>query len=152
MQTEEPQKPRAVTYARVSAVKQKDDLERQEEHLRQYVTQHGWVLVRAYKDVGSGLNDKRKGLLGLIRDLGSLQPEYLVCRFSDRLSRFGIEIIRGVCALFETKIIITQDCDQEASVDDQLVKDVIALITSFSGKLYRRRRGTHQGSRVSSVL
>lgn len=135
--------PRAVTYARVSAVKQKDDLLRQEVHLHEYVNSNNWELVKHYKDIGSGLNDKRKGMLALIRDLATIQPEYLVCRFSDRLSRFGIEIIRTICSLFDTKIIITQDNDQTASIDDQLVKDVISLITSFAGKLYRRRRGKY---------
>ena len=44
---------------------------------------------------------------------------------------------------FDTKIIITQDNDQTASINDQLVKDVISLITSFAGKLYRRRWGKY---------
>ena len=97
-------RPRAVTYARVSAAKQKDDLFRQEVHLHEYVKVNKWELVKHYKDIGSGLNDKRKGMFTLIRDLATIRHEYLVCRFSDRLSRFGIEIIRTICSLFDTKL------------------------------------------------
>lgn len=137
-------RPQAITYARVSAAKQKADLQRQTEHLREYVEAQGWTLVKQYQDIGSGLNDKRKGLLALIRDIVALQPDYLVCRFSDRLARFGIEIIRTLCKIYDTQIVITQEQDEAASINDQLVKDVIALITSFAGKLYRRRRGRYQ--------
>jgi predicted site-specific integrase-resolvase len=131
----------AISYARVSSSKQKDDLARQESHLEGYIHEQGWQLVKRYRDTGSGLNGKRKGLLTLLRDLPVIQPDYLVCSYGDRLSRFGTEVIHATCRLFDTEIIITQDNNVHASIDDQLVKDVIALITSFAGKLYRRRRG-----------
>ena len=111
--------------------------------LQEYVKTNNWNLVKHYKDIVSGLNDKIKGMLTLVRDLATLKLDYLVCRFSDRLSRFGIEIILTVCNLYDTRIIITQDNDSNASIDNQLVKDVLALITSFAGKLYRRRRGKY---------
>ena len=135
------QQPTAISYARVSSSKQKDDLVRQERHLESFIHGRGWQLVKRYKDTGSGLNGKRKGLLTLLRDLPVIQPDYLVSSYSDRLSRFGTEIINATCQLFDTEIIITQDSNTSASIDDQLVKDVIALITSFAGKVYRRRRG-----------
>ncbi len=131
----------AISYSRVSSSKQKDDLARQENHLEGYIREQGWQLVKRYKDTGSGLNGKRKGLLTLLRDLPVIQPDYLVCSYGDRLSRFGVEIINATCKLFGTEIVITQDSNARAAIDDQLVKDVIALITSFAGKLYRRRRG-----------
>ena len=127
----------------MNAVKQKDDLSRQEQHLQEHVKINNWNLVKHYKDIGSGLNDKIKGMLILVRDLATLKPDYLICRFIDRLSRFGIEIIRTVCNLYDTRIIITQYNDLNASIDDQLVKDVLALINSFAVKLYRRRRGKY---------
>ena len=76
--------PRAVLYARVSATRQKDDLQRQEHHLEDYIRGRGWQLVKRYKDIGSGLNGRRKGLLAMMRDLPVLQPDYLVCSYSER--------------------------------------------------------------------
>jgi predicted site-specific integrase-resolvase len=125
----------------VSASKQKEDLKRQKNHLEVYVGKKHWKLVQAYQDIGSGLNDSRKGLLRLIRELPVIQPDYLVCSYSDRLARFGTTIIQTICAIYDTKIIITHEKDLSESLDGQLVKDVIAVITSFAGKLYRRRRG-----------
>jgi len=129
--------PTAIYYARVSSSKQKDDLVRQESHLEEYINNKGWQLIKRYRDTGSGLQGKREGLLTLLRDLPVSQPDYLFCSYGDRLSRFGKEVIDATCRIFDTEIIITQDKNALASIDDQLVKDIIALITSFAGKLYQ---------------
>ena len=131
----------AVTYARVSSPRQKEDLERQEKHLQSVVEEKEWILQRSYKDIGSGLNDQRKGLLRLIRDLPIIQPSVVVCSYGDRLARFGTNILRVVCELFGTTILVTHDQEHPPTSDQQLVSDVLAVLTSFAGKLHRSRRG-----------
>ena len=133
--------PTAVTYARVSSPRQKEDLVRQETHLQSVVDERGWSLLRSYRDIRSGLNDQRKGLLRLVRDLPVLQPSVVVCSYGDRLARFGTNILRVVCELFGTRIIVTQDQQHPPTSDQQLVSDVLAVLTSFAGKLHRSRRG-----------
>ncbi len=54
----QPQKVQVVSYARVSSSKQRHDLQRQLQHLESYVDSQGWHLLKSYKDVGSGINDK----------------------------------------------------------------------------------------------
>jgi len=93
-------------------------------------------LTKQYRDIGSGLNGKREGLLTLLCDLLVSQPDYLVCSYGDQLSRFGTEVINTTCRMFDTEIFITQVDNTCPSIEDQLVRDVIALITSFPGKLY----------------
>ncbi len=133
---------RVVAYARVSGSKQQGDLGRQITHLQDYVHQHGWTLLKLYKDIGSGLNDHRPGLLQLLQDLPLLQPDLVVCTYEDRLARFGTKLIETICAYFSTQICVTQKKLTPPSLEEQVMKDVIAVITSFAGKLHRARRGT----------
>ncbi|MFQ5976591.1 MAG: IS607 family transposase [Candidatus Heimdallarchaeota archaeon] len=134
-------RPRVVAYARVSGSKQRRELTRQMAHLDTYIQNQGWEHVKTYHDIGSGLNDSRKGLLRLLRDLPSLQPDKIVCTYADRLARFGIKLLETICTYFSTQIVVTQQQLQTASLEEQVVQDVIALITSFAGKLHRARRG-----------
>jgi predicted site-specific integrase-resolvase len=134
-------KARVVTYARVSSNKQKNDLYRQIDHLKAYVEQQGWEIVKQYSDIGSGLNDQRRGLLKLIQDLPILQPTMIVSSYHDRLTRFGTKLLETICSLFSTQIVITHLNKQQSSLQEQLVEDVLAVLTSFAGKLHRSRRG-----------
>ena len=64
------------------------------------------------------------------------------------MARFGTEVIKTLCELYDTKVIITSENDTSVSLDEQLATDVIAVITSFAGKLYRRRRGKYLNKKV----
>jgi putative resolvase len=134
-------KTRVVTYARVSSNKQKNDLFRQIDHLEAYVEQQGWEIIKQYSDIGSGLNDQRRGLLKLIQELPILQPTMIVSSYHDRLTQFGTKLLETICSLFSTQIVITHQDKQQLSLQEQLVEDVLAVLTSFAGKLHRSRRG-----------
>ena len=131
---------RVVSYARVSSSRQREDLQRQQAYLANFVQQQQWTLLKAYRDIGSGLNDKRHALLQMLKDLPVFQPDVIVCSYEDRLARFGTTIIKTICEIFGTKLIFVKKEDKTASLNDQLVTDVIAVITSFAGRLHRRRR------------
>lgn len=132
---------RVVTYARVSSSKQKKDLTRQIAHLEAYVQQQGWEIIKQYSDVGSGLNDKRRGLLNLIQELLILQPMMVIASYQDRLTIFGTKLLETICTLFSAEIVITHAQKKHQSLQEQLVEDVLAVLTSFAGKLHRSRRG-----------
>lgn len=134
--------PQVITYARVSSSKQREDLQRQQQRLQEFVTEKDWKLVKQYKDIGSGLNDKRKGFLQMVRDIPVLQPEFLVVNYSDRLARFGLELLKTICNIFSTQIVIVSSSQTELSFETQLVNDIVAVLYSFSGKLYRSRRSS----------
>lgn len=57
-----------VLYTRVSSADQKTDLDRQLAHLTEYAVRHKLGIVDAVKEVGSGLNGHRKGLMQLLRN------------------------------------------------------------------------------------
>lgn len=139
--THQQPRPRVVAYARVSGAKQRRELTRQIAHLDTYIQDQGWQHVKTYHDIGSGLNDRRKGLLRLLRDLPSLQPDKIGCTYEDRLARFGLKLLETICTYFSAQIVVTQQQRQPSSLEEQVVQDVIALVTSFAGKLHRARRG-----------
>jgi len=130
-----------VIYSRVSSSKQRKDLQRQEEHLESFVEKQHWQLVKKYQDIGSRLNDQRKGLLKMIRELPVIQPAKIVCSYPDRLARFGLQLIATIGSLFGTEIVITHQQRSQKKLNEQLVEDVLAVITSFAGKRHRSRRG-----------
>lgn len=101
----------------------------------------GWHLVHQYRDIGAGLNDNRQGLIRLIKELPVIQPAMIICSYQDRLARFGLTLLQTICAIVNTKIVVTQELTQKLSLEEQLVKDVLAILTSFAGKLHRARRG-----------
>ncbi|MFQ5976552.1 MAG: IS607 family transposase [Candidatus Heimdallarchaeota archaeon] len=143
--------PRVVAYARVSGAKQRPELTRQIAHLTTYIQTQGWHHVKTYQDIGSGLNDSRKGLLRLLRDLPSLQPDKIVCTYEDRLARFGLKLLETICTYFSAQIVVTQQNRQTSSLEEQVVQDVIALVTSFAGKIHRARRGRWPANPRNSV-
>jgi len=132
-------------YARVSAAKQKEDLVRQAEFLRKKAHKMGYTHVLLYKDIASGLNDNRSGLRRLVRDAFAGKFSTLLITHKDRLARFGISLLYQVLQLLGIAIIEypvdSQGTPEKSTPAAALVKDVLAILTSYSGKLYRLRRG-----------
>lgn len=134
----------AIVYCRVSGSKQKKDLETQQQFLENYIMQQQWTHLKTFKDIGSGLKDTRQDLLRMIRAIPILKPDYLVVSYPDRLARFGLAIIKQICQIFNVQIILTKIDTTSITPETQLVNDVLAILTSFSGKIHRARRGTLQ--------
>lgn len=132
-------RPVVVGYARVSATKQKEDLKRQKEELVQYAQEHDLHLLKLFSDIGSGMNEERKGLQRMLHTIATKNIEGILCTYADRIARFGTTLISHYCETFGTTIIpVYTPLGQ--TVEAQLVDDVLALVTSFAGKLHRQRR------------
>ena len=138
---------KVIGYCRVSNLKQKDDLERQVYHLRTYLYAQGQPF-EIITDIGSGFDYKKKGLQDLIRRIESNQAEKVVVLYKDRLLRFGFELIETIAAIHGCKIEIvdtTQKSEQE-----ELVEDLVQIITVFSCKLQGKR--AHQAKKMIQEL
>ncbi len=129
-----------IGYARVSATKQKNELLRQQEQLRTFAHQQGWVLKNIFSDIASGMNEQRKGLHLLLKEVASSHPFAILCTYEDRLARFGTKVIRHYCQTFETEIVSIHQTEHNSD-ERKLVEDMIALVTSFAERLHRQRRG-----------
>ncbi len=125
-----------VGYCRVSSNKQKDDLERQIENMKLYLNAQG----RPYEiisDIGSGINYKKKGLKELIKRISQNKVDKIVVFHKDKLLRFGFELIEYIASLHDCGIEIIDNT--EKSDDQELVEDLVQIITLFNCKLYGKR-------------
>ena len=124
-----------IVYARVSSneQKQKGDLDRQALSIIERIPNLQNVLV--LKEVGSGLNDKRKELNKLISMVLNDEINKIYVTYKDRLTRFGFNYIDTVCKAKGVEIVILNKNDDK-DIEKELVEDMMNLIASFSGKLY----------------
>ena len=120
-------------YARVSSRDQKSDLDKQIEVLRSRTPG-----AEVYSDVRSGLNFKRKDLLRLLDDVLDRKVSRVYVTYEDRLARFGFDLLSWLCAKNGTEIVVVNG-KEAASPQEELVEDLVAIITSFSAKLYGLR-------------
>ena len=88
-------------------------------------------------DIGSGINYKKKGLQELIRRISQNQVETVVVLYKDRLLRFGFELIEYIASLYNCEIEIIDNT--EKSEQQELVEDLVQIITVFSCKLQGKR-------------
>jgi predicted site-specific integrase-resolvase len=121
-------------YARVSSSENKDNLERQKERLVSYCNAKGYKICRIVTEVGSGLNDERKKLESILTDKSI---NLIVVEHKDRLSRFGLNYIQKLLELDNRKIEII---NPQSNDEDDLMQDFVSIITSFTARLYGRRR------------
>jgi predicted site-specific integrase-resolvase len=131
-----------IAYARVSSHDQREDLVRQVALLESFCAANGWT-YETIQDLGSGLNYRKKGLPTLIRRICSGEVGRLVITHQDRLLRFGSDLVFSVCEQFGTEVVIV-NASEEASFEDELVQDVLEIITVFSAHLYGSRSHTNK--------
>ena len=88
-------------------------------------------------DIGSGINYKKKGLQDLLRRISQNQVEKIVVLYKDRLLGFGFELIEYIASLYNCEIEIIDHT--EKSEQQELVEDLVQIITVFSCKLQGKR-------------
>ena len=125
-----------IGYCRVSSNKQKDDLERQIEDMKLYLTSQGKPF-EIISDIGSGINYKKKGLKELIRRISQNKVEKVVVLYKDRLLRFGFELVEYIASLYNCDIEIIDNTEKPEQ--EELVEDLVEIITVFSCKLQGKR-------------
>lgn len=128
------------TYARVSSQKQKasGDLDRQSQRLSEYCAKHNLYIEHIIKDCGSGLNDKRSGFTQLTNLVIGRKVNKVIIEHKDRLTRFQYNFIEKIYNVFGCEIIAV-DNKEDVSDAEELIRDLMALLASFSGKYYGRR-------------
>ena len=125
-----------IGYCRVNSHKQKDDLERQIENVRTYMYAKGYQF-EIISDIGSGINYNKKGLNKLIDMITNSEVDKIVVLYKDRLIRFGYELIENICEKYGTKIEVIDNT--EKTEEQELVEDLIQIVTVFSCRLQGKR-------------
>jgi len=121
-----------ICYCRVSSPKQRDDLERQVEYMRANYPQ-----AEIIKDIGSGLNYKRRGLRTLLERAMRGEQLIVVVAYKDRLCRFGFDLISWIIEQNAGKVVVLNQTG--FSPERELVTDLLTIIHVFSCRLHGLR-------------
>jgi len=126
-----------IGYCRVSSSDQREDLARQIKTVSDYCAAKGYQF-KIIEDLGSGLNYNKKGLKELIELICHKEVERVVINYKDRLIRFGFEIIEQLCLINDIDIEVI-NYSEDKNYEEELVEDVLSVITVFSARLYGSR-------------
>jgi predicted site-specific integrase-resolvase len=124
----------------VSSIKQKRDgnLARQKDRLVNAAQEQGYRIVEVIVEQASGINEKRRGLRRIFRLVEESRIDLVVVEFRDRLARFGYSYLETYLKARKVRLVCLDDAPP-TSVEDELTRDLITIITVFSARLYGRR-------------
>ncbi|MGC9020285.1 MAG: IS607 family transposase [Candidatus Methanodesulfokora sp.] len=142
---------KAVVYVRASShdQKQKGDLERQKQSLLEYSKSRGYEVIAVLEDVASGLNENRKSLSKLFDMVERREIGVVLVAFKDRLIRFGFKYLERYFSSHGVGIEVVSS-DEPKDAHQELVEDLISLVSSFAGKLYGLR--SHKYEKVMECV
>jgi putative resolvase len=130
-----------VVYARVSSHDQRSDLDRQVARVTAWATERDLEVGQVVCEVGSGLNGKRPKLRRILSDPDA---RVIVVEHRDRLARFGVEHLEAALSAQGRRIVVA---DPGETTDD-LVRDMIEVLTSMCARLYGRRGARNRAMRA----
>ncbi len=119
-------------YARVSSHDQRADLDRQVARLSEWAGQADALVVRVEAEVGSGMNGARRKVRSLLADP---PVTAVVVEHRDRLGRMNTELVEAALSARGRRLVVLD----EGEVTDDLVRDMVEVLTSFCARLYGRR-------------
>ncbi len=144
--TPTPVKQKVAVYTRVSSAENRKNLEGQAERVISFCAARGWQVSKVVKECGSGINDQRPLFLGLLADTSIT---HIVVEHKDRCSRFGVAYIQTLLKAQGRELVIVNLAENGR---DDLMQDLVSIITSFTARLYGRRRATRKKTELLAVL
>ncbi|MFA6037264.1 MAG: IS607 family transposase [Legionellales bacterium] len=132
-----------IAYARASAPEESDFFKQQVQKLELYCAQKGWT-YEVLRDRGSGINCDKSGLRKLLNLIVDKKIKRLVVTHKDRLLRIGAELVFALCAAKKIEVVILNSAEHTESDDQELLEDVIELVTIFSARMYHASKETNQ--------
>ena len=110
-----------ICYCRVSSTKQRDDLDRQVAYMQSLYPE-----CEVVRDIGSGINFKRKGLRSLLDRLLRGDKLTLIVAHRDRLCRFGFELIQYMVEQNGGRIMVLDSTIH--SPESELTADLLSIL------------------------
>lgn len=124
-----------ICYCRVSSEKQKGDLQHQIEMMERLYPNHTII-----KDIGSGLNFKRKGLIKILEYSLRCEIDELVIAYKDRLARFGYDIFKFLIENFSRGRIIVLNNLEERTPMEEVCEDILSIMNVYVAKINGLRK------------
>ncbi len=132
-------------YARVSSNGQKKDLDAQLGRLSAFATNKGWSVSKAVTETGSDLNGNRPKLMKLLSDPG---VSIIVVEHRDRFMQFGSEYVESSLRAQGRQLVIVD----QSELKDDLVQDMIEVLTLFCARLYGRRSASNRAKKAIQAM
>ncbi|WPB96239.1 IS607 family transposase [Streptomyces malaysiensis] len=129
---------KTVVYCRVSSPGQKDDLASQVRAMEEFCRGRGLAVDEWVREIGGGMNLKRKKLLALMDSIERGEVGTLVIGHKDRLARFGFEYLEYVAGKNGCTILVANQ--ESLSPQEEMVQDLLAIVRTFSCRLYGLRK------------
>jgi putative resolvase len=137
-----------VCYCRVSSVGQKADLDRQAEYMQSKYPDH--TIIR---DIGSGINFKRKGLQTVLELAFRGCLEEVVVAYRDRLCRFAYELVAWIFHQHGVRLVVLNE--EVGGCEAELSQDLLAIVQVFccrvNGKRKYKRQAPQEGDKDQDV-
>ncbi|WP_093652290.1 IS607 family transposase [Streptomyces wuyuanensis] len=128
-------------YAGVSSHDQKPDLERQTARLSVWASQAGHRVVRIESGIASGMNGCRSKAKRLLADP---KVTTVVVEHKDMLGRMNVELVEAALSTSGRRLVVLDD----GEVEDDLVRDMVEVLTSFCARLYGRRSAKNRARKA----
>lgn len=141
---------KCLLYGRVSTSIQSENLERQLERLTSFALSNGFTIEGIHKDIASGMNFKRQGLLTLLNYCQKHRISTVIIEYKDRLARFGVDLLKEFLSSFGTDLLIVNATDSDYK--HEIIDDMIAIIIHFSSRLYGTRKGRNKANEIKNEL
>ncbi|WP_327414539.1 IS607 family transposase [Streptomyces sp. NBC_01233] len=128
-------------YARVSSHGQRQDLERQVARLTEWAAEAGHRVVRVESEIASGMNGSRAKARRLLADPAVTT---VVVEHKDRLGRMNVELIEAALSATGRRLVVLD----KGEVEDDPVRDMVEVLTSFCARLYGRRSAKNRAEKA----
>ncbi len=92
------------------------------------------------EDIGSGLNLNKRGINKIIHLGINGKINEVVVAYKDRLTRFGFELIEEIISKYSNGKIIILNKTKQISQEEELVKDIMAIMNVYVAKMNGLRR------------
>jgi putative resolvase len=120
-------------------------LDRQLSRLAEFSAKHGFRVVEAVRETGSGLNGRRKALLRIFRNPN---VQIIVVEHRDRLMRFGFEYVEAALAAQGRRVVVID----AGELADEIVRDLQEVIVSMCARLYGKRSAKNRAKKAIEAM
>ena len=119
-------------YGRASSSDQREDLTRQMDRLKAFAINLSCQDPKMVAEVGSGMNENWTKLNRLLADP---KVSTIIVERRDRLARLNFTLIESALKAGGRRLIVVDNNE----IDDDLVRDMAEVLSSFCARLYGRR-------------
>lgn len=106
--------------------------------MEQFCLARGLAVDEWVTEIGGGMNLTRRKFIAVMDAIGRGEIATLVIAHQDRLARFGFDYLDHVAANNDCEIVVANQ--ESLSPEQEMVQDLLAIVHTFSCRLYGLRR------------